>query len=106
MAEATAEYQAKSDHLELFLDECCQREPSATVGTTELFKRYREWCEDVDEVSLSIQAFTDGMEKKGFMADRLGTERKRVWRGLRLYSDAGAVPDPTTETGEASAVTT
>lgn len=57
---ATAAYQAKSDHLELFLGECCEREPGGMVPTMVLYKRYREWAEDADELPLRIQTFSDG----------------------------------------------
>jgi putative DNA primase/helicase len=99
VADATSTYEAKSDHLEQFLDECCERESGATVGTMALYKRYKEWANDIDEVPLSIQVFSHSIEKKGFQADRIGAERARVWRGLRLYdhgpTDVGSVRDST-----------
>ena len=84
VASATVDYQAKSDHIEQFLEVCCEREASATVGTMALFSRYREWAEQVDELPLPIQAFTESMTKKGFQLARVGVDRSRVWRGLRL----------------------
>ena len=106
VAEATADYQAKSDHLEQFLDECCERESSATVGTMDLFKRYKEWCEDVDELPTRIQNFTESMTKRGVQVARIGPTRDRVWRGLRLYrSSDAAVPSSGTDAGEANATT-
>jgi phage/plasmid-associated DNA primase len=103
--EATTDYKTKSDHLEEFLDECCEREGSATVETAALFGRYKEWCDDFGEFPISVQTFTQGVEKKGYQRDRVGPERTRVWRGLRLYGSVCA-PNPATAAAVATNMTT
>jgi putative DNA primase/helicase len=106
VADATDDYKTKSDHLEQFLDDCCERESSGVVNKIELFKRYKEWCGDIDEFFLSIQAFTQSMEKKGFQSDRIGTERTRVWRGLRLYRSFDTSLPQSTDTATQDSATT
>jgi putative DNA primase/helicase len=100
VAEATAAYQAESDHLEQFLEDCCEIDSSANVPRTALFKRYQEWASDIDEIALPYHVFSERMAKKGFKSDRIGPERTRSWRGVGL-SRGECAPGPVGDSAEA-----
>ena len=75
--EATSAYQAESEPLAEFLDECCVVRDGATAMFGELFKRYLEWCGDTrGQGRLTRRQFGDALHQK-FRKDPV--KKQRVW---------------------------
>jgi putative DNA primase/helicase len=79
---ATAAYQAESDVLAPFLDECCVLEPGARITTSELYLSYTKWADSSGERPLTKTALGKELRKRGF--DEWRTTKERGWAGLRL----------------------
>ena len=83
----TEKYRVESDLLASFLTERCEVGPGARVGGRELYKAYREWCDDQrtpDDERLTQKVF--GLRIKNRFPD-VGTKRKVTYSGLRLYTE-------------------
>lgn len=85
---ATEKYRAESDLLAEFLEECCERDPGASVQATELFKTYKAWAEEGKEHAMTQTKFGRELEARGFAVAKLGTGQNRLkYRlGLRLLN--------------------
>lgn len=95
---ATQEYQAESDTLARFVNDCCIVEATAYVASSHLWSSYQNWTENNGEHHLSRKGFADRLKKRGFQPDEQGHEKVRVWRGLRLVpQDAAMRADAGTE---------
>ena len=88
MAKATAAYREESDHLGVFVADCCVLESGATVAAGVLWQAYQRWTIVNKEVPLSRQTFCERLEKRGFRRDRCGHGRTHTWIGLRLAGTA------------------
>lgn len=72
MAANTAEYLADEDTMQQFIEECCDREPTAFDTLAVLFRAYGAWCERVGEKAVGRKAF------KAALRDTPGVTRNRV----------------------------
>jgi len=82
VTEATKTYKNEEDTLEKFIDECCQRVPSAQTSASVLFAEFYRWCEKNYAPKPDIAAFKNRMEEKGFTHKR--TKKGNVWLGILL----------------------
>ena len=73
--EATDEYRKEMDVLGDFLNECFEIVPMMTLSASEIYKTYKDWCEDGGEFCLSQTKFGKSMNERGF-------EKKRREGGL------------------------
>lgn len=80
--DATCEYEAESDPLAPFFEDCCEADPRFRVTKAELGKAYQDWCRANKEASCSRKAFSAKMKQRGFGEASDG--RARYWTGLRL----------------------
>lgn len=72
--EATSDYRQDSDHLGLFIAECCETDPSFKVLQRSLYARYVQWCqEDGGSLPLRSLQLKRELERKGFQVDRATT---------------------------------
>ncbi len=85
---ATDSYRDEMDVLGAFIDECCLKAPSASVGSGELYGAYKAWCERSGEYAASKKAFALGLTERGFHPDK-GTGGKRIRCGMKL-TESGA----------------
>ena len=83
---ATEEYREEMDVLGSFLDESCVREPGAYVSAKELYGEYRNHCKRNGEPELTQRDLGLVLKQRGFVPDRLGKNRTRVWTDLRLIA--------------------
>lgn len=79
---ATADYRDEQDLVGRFLNECCVVEPDATVGATALFKRFKQWCDDVGERGFNQTRFGGRLTERGFESSKTGG--RMVRRGIGL----------------------
>jgi len=85
---ATGSYRQDMDVLGVFLDECCEIDPEFKVPAGELYRAYREWCDESGERErLSQRAFADRLEERGFTASRTKDKRWRIGLRLRVTGD-------------------
>ena len=84
---ATNEYQADSDPLRDFLEECCEVDSDVEVSASAIYEAYVRWC---DRQKLSRD---DRMSRKQFGSrlserfERRHAMKGRIYRGLRIVID-------------------
>jgi putative DNA primase/helicase len=83
VTDATAAYRSEMDTFAGFLDERCDIESNANVGSSELYTAYRSWAEGVGEKPLSQKWLSIRLAERGFKNVRQTGGRKR-WVGLRV----------------------
>jgi len=88
---ATDAYRQEMDTLARFIEDRCVLAPNAQVDATPLFNAFKEWCVDVNETPGSQKSFGMRLKERGFEDDRDSRTRRKVWRGIGLFTD---VPDP------------
>ncbi|MGD0908702.1 MAG: phage/plasmid primase, P4 family [Candidatus Acidiferrales bacterium] len=86
--QATSEYEAESDPLAPFFEDCCELDMAFQVSKTELRIAYQDWCRANKEKPVSRKAFPEKMKKKGFREGSSGSAR--FWTGLRCRKQAEA----------------
>jgi phage/plasmid-associated DNA primase len=89
---ATTEYAQSEDHVQLFIDDCCERRPLAEqTEFSEVYKRYATWCKDNGIDKLAAAVFGRELGAKGFGKER--DKAKRYVTGIFV----GDPPKVTTE---------
>jgi len=86
---ATAQYQAESDPIGPFLEDCCVVGSDYFVSKGELQVAYSRWCRDNLEKPLTRQALADRL-RKSFTEGRKKTQRFWVGIGLVVHLVLGA----------------
>jgi putative DNA primase/helicase len=79
---ATDEYRVEMDVVGNFIRECCVQSETAAIRVRELFKAYKDWCEENGEYSGSERMFGIRVKELGF--ERTRTSDARLWKGLML----------------------
>ena len=74
---ATAAYMEAEDALTAWVEECCEREPSAFEPSSGLFGSWKQWAERAGEYPGTLRRFGDKLETRGFMRDRKKGARLR-----------------------------
>jgi putative DNA primase/helicase len=80
--DATAKYLDAEDAFNLWLEECCERDPNSWTSSTILYKAWKEWAERAGEFIGSQRRFVATLETKGFAPRRRSTGRG--FDGIRL----------------------
>jgi len=81
-------YRHEMDTFSEFLDDCCVRDPIATVSPSALRMEYEEWCKGHGERPLNSRDLKARLESRGFTQERLGKNRDRFWKGICRRADA------------------
>ncbi len=84
--DATREYEAESDPLALFFEDCCEMNASFRLTKGALWTAYQNWCRANKETPCSRKVFADKMKRRDFGETSDG--KARFWTGLRLNTDA------------------
>jgi putative DNA primase/helicase len=84
--EATEEYRKEMDVVGAFLDECCVEESGTEVTAKDLYSEYRAWSDRNGERVLTQRNLGLVLKQRGYVPDRMGKDRARVWKCLRLRS--------------------
>ncbi len=82
---ATTSYQAESDQVTGFLDECSTTDTQARVKASELYAAYLAWAEANGDEPLSQRDFGRALTERGFHRYRSGVH---WWLGLTLATDS------------------
>jgi putative DNA primase/helicase len=92
VTEATDDYRFDMDRIAQFIEDRCEVGPGYEVPLGHLYLCYQLYVERDSNTEKVEGKTTFGlrMEGKGFKKDRTKTaDRTRIWRGIRLKSDAG-----------------
>jgi putative DNA primase/helicase len=85
--EKTKEHLAKSDPLLMWRDECTRPiDADAYSETGVLFASYKQWCQAGSIREMSIRAFGDALQEKGYVRGQHPTNRRSVIHGLQVVS--------------------
>ena len=85
---ATEEYRAEMDVLAGFLDECCTLAQGAKVRVMVLYEKYKKWCDENGEVTLSQRKLSTLLKQRGFTSNP-GTNGYYEWSGITLKQGMG-----------------
>ncbi len=80
--DATAEYLEDEDVVATWIDERCERDPTAWAASSALFGSWASWAAATGEHAGGSKAFSQSLEKRGFR--RLKKETGQGFVGLRL----------------------
>ena len=83
VAEATAEYLATEDTLQIWLDERTERDGMAWSRTNSLHGSYRSWAAAAGEHGMNEKRFAQALEDRGYLRKR-GKEGLRGFAGIQL----------------------
>lgn len=78
---ATADYRAAMDVIGDFISDCCILEPNLQAKSSDLFKRYEQWCESSGERPESSRKFADRLKERGLASRKSGV---MWWSGIGL----------------------
>lgn len=84
---ATEDYQRSSDALARFLEECTMTNPHMYVTTADAFARWQVWAAQEGAEVLSLKAFGQALDRRGFPAD---PSRRRRRYGIGLLAEEEA----------------
>jgi putative DNA primase/helicase len=85
--DATNEYLESQDTLQTFLEDCCVVAKNESDSVEHLWDGWVDFTEDVKEPTGSKQRFLDRLRDRGFIPDREGKDRTRIYRGLRCIRE-------------------
>ncbi|PRS02422.1 DNA primase [Bacillus atrophaeus] len=83
---ATEGYREDMDILGPYMEERCVQHPTAKVEAKELYKDYKDWCYENDEIELKNRAFYRQLEIRGFKKYR-GNYNKNFFDGIGLIKE-------------------
>ncbi|MBA7583910.1 hypothetical protein ES708_25861 [subsurface metagenome] len=83
--EATAEYKSSMDVVAEFIEQCCIESHQVKIATKELYKAYKDWCEESGDKPISKDAFSRQLTERGYKPIRIGSpKQERGWLGIDL----------------------
>lgn len=80
---ATQEYRYEMDSVRGFVSARCEVGASFSLGASELYQNYLDWCKESGNTQLTQKAFGHSLAEQGFKSRR-GTAGKHKWLGLKL----------------------
>jgi len=101
VTQMSEQYRQESDVLAEFIEDCCVLDADTSTTSGKLWNEYLRWVtRQNDGDGLDRTSFGRKLEAHGLKKERVGRERTRGWRGIRLKSDA---PDPFFDLGPQAA---
>lgn len=85
VTEASAQYMAEQNDLELWIADCCQRSPQASASAASLYESFKHWKDRNGEHAPSVKTFSQRLER---MFDKRRTRVGMEFTGLSLSSSA------------------
>lgn len=85
VSDAISHYRENNDWLSMFIDDCCEVDPSYTQKSGEFYQEYRAYCARNGEYTRSTTDFYTGLDSAGFNRHKLKTGV--VIHGIRLKTD-------------------
>lgn len=84
-SEAISHYRENNDWLSMFIEDCCEVDPSYTQKSGELYQEYRAYCARTGEYTRSTTDFYTGLDTAGF--EKRKSKTGVMVYGIRLKSD-------------------
>lgn len=84
--EVKKQYKDDNDWLQQFIGDCCKKEPTAKVGSSELYEKYRNYAWHRNEYARPITDFKKAMVAAGFVSTH--PHNKTYYHGIRLLTSA------------------
>lgn len=85
VSEAISHYRENNDWLSMFIEDCCEVDPSYTQKSGELYQEYRAYCARTGEYTRSTTDFYTGLDTAGF--EKRKSKTGIMVYGIRLKSD-------------------
>ncbi len=85
VSDAINHYRENNDWLSMFIEDCCEVDPSYTQKSGELYQEYRAYCARTGEHTRSTTDFYTGLDTAGF--EKRKTKTGIMVYGIRLKSD-------------------
>ena len=85
VSDAIAHYRENNDWLSMFIEDCCEVDPSYTQKSGELYQEYRAYCARTGEYTRSTTDFYTGLDTAGFEKRKLKNGNYIV--GIRIKTD-------------------
>lgn len=85
VSDAISHYRENNDWLSMFIEDCCEVDPSYTQKSGEFYQEYRAYCARNGEYTRSTTDFYTGLDSAGFNRHKLKTGV--VIHGIRLKTD-------------------
>ncbi len=85
VVDAVERYRQNNDWLSIFIEDCCEVDPSFIQKSGEFYQEYRACCARTGEYARSTTDFYTGLEIAGF--ERRRTKTANVVVGIRLKSE-------------------
>ena len=83
--EATAEYKSSMDVVAEFIEQCCVESHKAQIATRELYKAYKNWCDESGEEPVKKKSFGRRLSERGYKSIKIGSpKQERGWLGIAL----------------------
>lgn len=83
--DAILHYRENNDWLSMFIEDCCEVDPSYTQKSGELYQEYRAYCARTGEYTRSTTDFYTGLDTAGF--EKRKSKTGILVYGIRLKSD-------------------
>lgn len=87
---STAGYRSEEDTIGHFLEQCCHISPAATAPASELYKSYRDWCEESGLQALNQMNFGKRIARR---FERVRGRAAFVYVGIGLLSSSHPAPE-------------
>ena len=85
VSDAINHYRENNDWLSMFIEDCCEVDPSYTQKSGELYQEYRAYCARTGEYTRSTTDFYTGLDTAGF--EKRKSKKGIMVYGIRLKSD-------------------
>ena len=85
VSDAISHYRENNDWLSMFIEDCCEVDPSYTQKSGELYQEYRSYCARTGEYTRSTTDFYTGLDTAGF--EKRKSKTGIMVYGIRLKSD-------------------
>ena len=93
VTEATAGYRAEQDRLGAFLTDCCEMGPHYTVGVSDFYDTYNQWCEENGQEAVGKVQAGKLLRQRGIIQRRDTTGKARRWIGVRFLTTSDKVSE-------------
>jgi putative DNA primase/helicase len=87
ISEAVQEYRRNCNPVLRFVDEVCQRDPSAETPVRHLREAFELWAKENGEPNIAPRIFAKRLKDIGFADARIGHSRTRGYKGIRVSED-------------------
>jgi putative DNA primase/helicase len=88
VTQMSEQYRQQSDPLAEFIADCCDLEPDALATSGALWNEYLRWKrQQHDDELVDRTTFGRNLQMRGLTKVKIGPERSRGWRGIRVKND-------------------